>query len=47
MFTNLNSDIYWTSIKDDHTIQKLLKLPYPQGPSTEATRSGEGLRRRL
>jgi acyl-homoserine-lactone acylase len=34
-FTNLNSDIYWTSIKDDHTIQKLLRLPYPQGPSTE------------
>ena len=46
-FTNLNSDIYWTSIKHDHAIQKLLKLPYPQGPSTGRPRSGEGLRRRL
>src|SRR5271163_999738 len=35
-FTNLNSDIYWTSIKQDHTVQKLLRLPYPQGPATEA-----------
>ena len=47
MFTNLNSDIYWTSIKQNHTVQKLLKLPYPQGPSKEAPRSGEGLCRRL
>ena len=36
VFTNLNSDLYWTSIKQNHTIQKLLKLPYPQGPSAEA-----------
>jgi acyl-homoserine-lactone acylase len=36
VFTNLNSDLYWTSIKNDHAIQKLLKLHYPQGPSTEA-----------
>ncbi len=34
-FTNLNSDIYWTSIKDEHTVQKLLRLRYPQGPSKE------------
>ena len=46
-FTNLNSDVYWTSIKSEHTIQKLLKLPYPQGPSAEARRSGARLRRRL
>jgi acyl-homoserine-lactone acylase len=41
-FTNLNSDIYWTSIKDEHTIQKLLKLPYPQGPSTEGLEAVRG-----
>ena len=41
-FTNLNSDIYWTSIKRDHTIQKLLKLPYPQGPSTEGLEAVKG-----
>jgi acyl-homoserine-lactone acylase len=34
-FTNLNSDVYWTSIKDERRVQKLLKLSYPQGPSTE------------
>jgi acyl-homoserine-lactone acylase len=34
-FTNLNSDLYWTSIRDARTVQKLLRLPYPQGPSTE------------
>ncbi len=41
-FTNLNSDIYWTSIKNDHTIQKLLKAPYPQGPSTEGLEAARG-----
>jgi acyl-homoserine-lactone acylase len=41
-FTNLNSDVYWTSIKQDHTIQKLLKLPYPQGPSTEGIEAVKG-----
>lgn len=41
-FTNLNSDVYWTSIKDDHTVQKLLKLPYPQGPSTEGREAVKG-----
>jgi acyl-homoserine-lactone acylase len=41
-FTNLNSDVYWTSIKDQHTIQKLLKLPYPQGPSAEASEAVRG-----
>jgi acyl-homoserine-lactone acylase len=41
-FTNLNSDIYWTSIKDEHTIQKLLRLPYPQGPSAEAREAASG-----
>jgi len=41
-FTNLNSDTYWTSIKDDHTIGKLLRLPYPQGPSTEAREAVRG-----
>ncbi len=41
-FTNLNSDVYWTSIKDNHTIQKLLRLPYPQGPSTEALEAVSG-----
>jgi acyl-homoserine-lactone acylase len=41
-FTNLNSDIYWTSIKHDHTVQKLLKLPYPQGPSTEGLEAVKG-----
>ncbi len=41
-FTNLNSDIYWTSIMHDHTVQKLLKLPYPQGPSTEGVEAVKG-----
>ncbi len=36
VFTNLYSDLYWTSIKNDHAIQKLLRLQYPQGPSAEA-----------
>ena len=42
VFTNLYSDVYWTSVKDKHTIQKLLKLPYPQGPSTEAREVATG-----
>ena len=41
-FTNLNSDIYWTSIKQQQTVQKLLKLPYPQGPSTEGREAARG-----
>jgi acyl-homoserine-lactone acylase len=41
-FTNLNSDVYWTSIKDQRTVQKLLKLPYPQGPSTEGLEAVKG-----
>ena len=41
-FTNLNSDVYWTSIKDQHTVRKLLKLPYPQGPSTEGREAVSG-----
>jgi len=41
-FTNLNSDVYWTSIKDQQTIQKLLKLPYPQGPSAEGLEAVKG-----
>jgi acyl-homoserine-lactone acylase len=41
-FTNLNSDIYWTSVRRAHTIQKLLKLPYPQGPSTEGLEAAKG-----
>ena len=42
LFTNLNSDFYWTSIKDEHTVQKLLKLPYPQGPATEGLEAAKG-----
>ncbi len=42
VFTNLNSDAYWTSIKDEHTVQKLLKLPYPQGPATEGLEAAKG-----
>src|SRR5271165_6409538 len=41
-FTNLNSDIYWTSIRRGHTIQNLLKLPYPQGPATEGLEAVKG-----
>jgi acyl-homoserine-lactone acylase len=41
-FTNLNSDIYWTSIKQDHTVQNLLRLPYPQGPATEGLEAVKG-----
>jgi acyl-homoserine-lactone acylase len=42
VFTNLNSDVYWTSIKNNLTIQKLLKEPYPQGPSMEARQAANG-----
>ncbi len=42
VFTNLNSDIYWTSLKNAHTIQKLLRPAYPQGPSTEAQEAVRG-----
>jgi len=41
-FTNLNSDIYWTSIRQGHTVQNLLKLPYPQGPATEGLEAVKG-----
>ncbi len=41
-FTNLNSDVYWTSIRRDHVVQNLLKLPYPQGPSTEGLEAVRG-----
>jgi acyl-homoserine-lactone acylase len=41
-FTNLDSDIYWTSIKHEQTIQKLLRLSYPQGPSAEAREAASG-----
>ena len=36
VFTNLYSDFYWTSVQRNHTVGKLLRLPYPQGPSTES-----------
>jgi acyl-homoserine-lactone acylase len=42
VFTNLNSDLYWTSIKKGHTIQKLMKLGFPQGPSSEAREAAKG-----
>ncbi len=42
VFTNLNADIYWTSLKRNHTVQKLLSLPYPQGPSSEAREAARG-----
>ncbi len=42
VFTNLNSDFYWTSIKHNHTVQKLLREPYPQGPSTEGVEAVKG-----
>ncbi len=42
VFTNLNSDIYWASIRKSHTVQNLLKLPYPQGPSQEGLEAAKG-----
>jgi acyl-homoserine-lactone acylase len=42
VFTNLNSDVYWTSIKRNGTIQKLLREPYPQGPSLEVRQAANG-----
>jgi len=41
-FTNLNSDVYWTSIKARRVVQKLMRLPYPQGPSTEGIEAAKG-----
>lgn len=35
VFTNLYSDAYWTSIQKTGTVSRLLKLPYPNGPSSE------------
>lgn len=31
--TDLTSDLYWTSLIDNHTVESLLALPYPKGPS--------------
>jgi acyl-homoserine-lactone acylase len=42
VFTNLNSDVYWTSFNEGHTVQKLLRLHYPLGPSTEARQLAKG-----
>lgn len=42
VFKNLNSDVYWTSVRNARTIQKLLRLPYPQGPSAEAREAVSG-----
>lgn len=42
VFTNLNSDFYWTSVKKNHVVQKLVKLPYPQGASSEARAVAKG-----
>ncbi len=36
--SDLDSDLYWTSINDTHAIQRLLREPYPQGPSQQAKR---------
>jgi len=36
VFTNLYSDLYWTSVRQNQTVSSLLRLPYPQGPSTES-----------
>ncbi len=41
-FTNLNSDVYWTSIKKRHTVPGLLHLPYPMGPAPEALEAARG-----
>ena len=42
VFTNLYSDFYWTSVQRNHTVAKLLRLPYPQGPSTESREVAKG-----
>lgn len=42
VFTNLNSDMYWSSLNDNLTIQNLLREPYPQGPSEEAREAANG-----
>ena len=34
--TNLTSDLYWTSLIDNHTVENLLAEPFPQGPSQAA-----------
>ncbi|MGA2321996.1 MAG: penicillin acylase family protein, partial [Solirubrobacteraceae bacterium] len=31
--TDLNSDLYWTSLIDNHTVENLMAEPFPQGPS--------------
>jgi acyl-homoserine-lactone acylase len=42
VFKNLYSDMYWTSVKENHTVKKLLKLPAPQGPAPEAVEAVNG-----
>ncbi|HTY96059.1 MAG TPA: penicillin acylase family protein [Solirubrobacteraceae bacterium] len=42
VFKNLYSDIYWTSVKDNHTVQKLIKLPTPLGPGPQAVEAVKG-----
>ncbi|HEY1449547.1 MAG TPA: penicillin acylase family protein [Solirubrobacteraceae bacterium] len=34
--TDLSSDLYWTSLIDNHTVESLLALPFPKGPSQAA-----------
>ena len=46
-FTNLNSDIYWTSIKARSHDPEAAEAPLPAGTLDGRPRSGEGLRRRL
>ena len=47
VFTNLNSDIYWTSIKNAAHDPEAAEASLPAGPLDGSARSGEGLRRRL
>ena len=42
VFENLYSDIYWTSVKDNHTVQKLIKLPGLLGPGPQAVEAAKG-----
>jgi acyl-homoserine-lactone acylase len=42
VFTNLNSDIYWTSVKARGTVTKLLALSNPHAPSPEARAAARG-----
>ena len=38
----LNSDLYWTSLIENHTVENLLALPYPKGPSQQAKELASG-----